>query len=151
MISCQASVDPAAIVSPTAIIHPFAVICAGASISEQVVIGNGCFVGKNVFIAPGCRIQGGSFIPTGWSLGDQVFIGPNVTFCNVKRPVISEHPSAPTFSNVAAKSVIGAGAVILPGVFINASCRIAAGSVVTKSCLSANGWYRGNPARFYAD
>jgi UDP-2-acetamido-3-amino-2,3-dideoxy-glucuronate N-acetyltransferase len=100
------------------------------------------WIGKNVYIGEGCRIQAFAFIPEGVTLGDNVFIGPHVTFTNDKHP-----PSVDWSETVVEDEVsIGAGAVILPGITIQAGATIGAGAVVTKDVPA--GWtVKGNPAR----
>jgi acetyltransferase-like isoleucine patch superfamily enzyme len=65
-------------------------------------------------------------------VGDDVFIGPNVTFLNDKyaptRGKWRKDPGTVVEDGV----TIGAGAVILPGVRIGKDARIGAGAVVTK-------------------
>jgi acetyltransferase-like isoleucine patch superfamily enzyme len=71
------------------------------------------------------------FIPPGTVIGDDVFLGPRVTFCNVKYPSAKKRG---TFQGATVKdgAVIGAGAIILPGVTIGEGATVGAGAVVTK-------------------
>jgi acetyltransferase-like isoleucine patch superfamily enzyme len=111
-------------------------------------IGDGCtihshvWIGDRVKIGERTRIQAFTFIPTGVRIGNDVFLGPRVTFTNDKYPpsqdwsitIVNDHVS------------IGAGSVILPGVTLGKGCRIGAGSVVTKDVPEGETWV-GNPAR----
>jgi UDP-2-acetamido-3-amino-2,3-dideoxy-glucuronate N-acetyltransferase len=115
------------------IIGPFCKIGAFSELS-------GAVLGKRVTVAAMC------FIPKGITLEDDVWIGPRVTFCNDKRP--PSDPSTWSICPTVVKTgaVIGAGAVILPGVTIGEKAMIGAGAVVTKD-VPANETWVGNPAR----
>jgi UDP-2-acetamido-3-amino-2,3-dideoxy-glucuronate N-acetyltransferase len=108
----------------------------GTTTGEFVDIGG--IVGKN------CKIQAFVSIPPGVIVGDNVFIGPSVTFTNDKHPAAKqEWTQANTIveDNVA----IGANATILP-VRLGNGCVIGAGSVVTKDVPAGETWV-GNPAK----
>ena len=125
-------------------LHPEAKIGAGTFIwfRELSNIGNiecgtGCNLHSHIWVADGVRmgsrvtIQAFAFIPYGVSIGNDVFIGPRVTFCNDKYPPSDRSRWLPVV--VEDGVLIGAGAIILPGVTLGKGCRIGAGSVVTKS------------------
>ena len=112
------------------------------------IIGARCTIHAPVWfgdikIADDCKVQAFSFIPTGVTLGNRVFIGPHVVFTNDKNP-----PSGGNWSetNVEDDVVIGANATILPGITLGKGCRIGAGAVVTKNVPEGETWV-GNPAR----
>jgi acetyltransferase-like isoleucine patch superfamily enzyme len=102
------------------------------------------WVGNSVVIGKGCKIQPHAFIPDGVTIEDDVFIGPNVTFCNDKYPPSGGKEWRSTL--VKARASIGAGAVILPGVVIGNDAVIGAGAVVTRSVPDEEIWV-GNPAK----
>jgi len=97
----------------------------------------------NLRVGNWCKIQSHAFIPEGVEIGDNVFIGPHVVFCNVKRPMTGERYGT---TLVCDGAVIGAGAIILPGVVIGKNAVVGAGSVVTKNVKGGATVY-GNPAR----
>lgn len=146
MISPDAATDPTATIRAGVTIHHFSVVCADALIGADTSIGHNVFVGAGVSIGSRCRIQGNVFIPPGIVIQNDVFIGPGVTFCNVKKPepFISQEAEQTV---VGASSVIGAGAVILPGLFLCSNSRVGAGAVVTKTISQTGVWYVGNPAK----
>ena len=111
-------------------------IGVGGTIHAFVWIGHGVKIGKR------CRIQAYAFIPTGVTIGDDVFIGPGVKFTNDRYPPSQEWE--PTI--VRDKASIGAGAVILPGVVIGEGAVVGAGSVVTRDVPEYT-TVKGNPAR----
>jgi len=94
-------------------------------------------IGKN------CKIQTNAFIPEGVDIWDNVFIGPNVTFCNVKHPMKDEKYCGAIVQHGA---VIGAGAIILPNMAISYNAVVGAGSVVVKN-VHNNTTVVGNPAK----
>lgn len=100
------------------------------------------WIGNGVVIGDRCRIQAHAFIPEGVSIGNDVFIGPGVTFTNDRYPPSTNWAKTRVEDMVA----LGAGAIILPGVTIHAGATVGAGSVVTKD-VKAGATVMGNPAR----
>lgn len=101
-------------------------------------------VGKGVFVNFGC-----TFLDRGGiTLGDDVFIGPNVQL------ITENHPEQPqNRRNVYARPIsigrkvwIGAGAIILPGVTVGENSIVGAGAVVKKD-VPANVIVAGVPAK----
>lgn len=81
-------------------------------------------------IGDNCSIQAFCYICPGTKIGNNVFLGPRVTFTNDKYP-----PSGGTaWAGVTIKNgaSIGAGAILLPGVTIGENACIGAGAIVTK-------------------
>lgn len=88
-------------------------------------------VGANVFVNQGCRFNDVG----GIVLGDDVMVGPGVSFITSGHPVDpaerrSEVTSAPIA--VGRNAWIGAGALVLQGVTVGEDAIVAAGSVVTR-------------------
>lgn len=123
--------------------HPELVNIYDCKIGAGTKIGAFVEIGKGVEIGEICKIQSGAFIPEGVVIGHEVFIGPNVTFCNAKYPMTDETYG---LTKVKDRAIIGAGAVILPNLFIGEGCIIGAGSVVTHN-VSDYSTVAGNPAR----
>lgn len=123
-----------------------------SNIHHDVDIGQDCVIHSHVWIGEGVKIgdrvkiQAFSFIPTGVTIEDNVFIGPRVTFTNDKYPPSHGKSWLPT--TVRRNAVIGAGAVILPGLTVGENARIGAGAVVTKD-VPANVTVCGNPAQVH--
>lgn len=149
MIHSAAFVHPKAHVEGARIgarsrIWQFASVIRGAVVGEDCNIATGacldgsrigdrCILGHNVAMGPGFWV------------GDDVFIGPQVTLCNdawpraVKDGFDASHFNAVTHAIVIEDHAsIGANSVILPGVRIGFNAMIAAGSVVTKDVPA--GW-----------
>lgn len=109
---------------------------------EHCTIHSHTWIGDRVSIGSFCKIQAFTFIPTGVRIGNNVFMGPRVTFTNDKHPPSTEWSITIVEDHVS----IGAGAVILPGVTLHKGCKIGAGAVVTKDVPEGETWV-GNPAR----
>ncbi|TCM64365.1 acetyltransferase-like isoleucine patch superfamily enzyme [Acinetobacter calcoaceticus] len=108
-------------------------ICAHTLVESDVVIGNNVTVKSGVYLWDGLRI------------GDEVFIGPSVTFTNDKKPRSKQYPEEFLQTVVERGASIGANATILPGIRIGKNALIGAGAVITKD-VPANAIMVGNPA-----
>ena len=121
-------------------------------------IGDECKIGAFVEIQEGvrigrrCKISSHSFICTGVTLGDDVFVGHGVMFINDRyprasidgRPVRDEWELLET--RVEDGVSIGSNATIMGGVRIGSGAMIGAGAVVTRD-VPAGAVMVGNPAR----
>lgn len=122
------------------VILPRAKIGRDCNICAQVFIENDVVVGNRVTVKPGVQLWDGICI------GDDVFIGPNVTFTNDRYPRSGNRNFEVLRTIVEERASIGAAAVILPGVRIGLGAFVAAGSVVTKD-VPDGALVLGNPAR----
>jgi acetyltransferase-like isoleucine patch superfamily enzyme len=113
-------------------------------IGTFVEIQRGAVVGKRV------KIQSHSFICSGITLEDDVFVGHNVSFINDRYP---RTQGAETGNwkeegcHVGRGASIGTGSVILCGVTIGEGAMVGAGSVVTRDVAPFT-IVLGNPARY---
>lgn len=124
------------------VLFPELVNLYGCFIGRRTVIGPFVEIQRNVTIGMDCRISSHTFICETVTLGDNVFIGHGVIFCNDKYP-----PSGklePIF--VMSRSSIGSGATVLPGVTIGEGALVGAGSVVIKD-VPPYSVVAGNPAK----
>ena len=110
----------------------FCVVLPDAVIGKDCNICSHCFIENKVTVGDRCTLKCGVQLWDGVTLEDDVFIGPNVTFCNDKHPISrNKHPKLePVLIKKGAS--VGANATILPGVTIGEKALIAAGAVVTK-------------------
>ncbi|ENU82026.1 acyltransferase [Acinetobacter sp. ANC 3789] len=109
-------------------------ICAHTLIENNVVIGNNVTVKSGVFLWDGIHIE------------DDVFIGPNATFTNDKKPKSKHYPDQFLSTLIEKGSSIGANATILPGLRIGQYSLVGAGAVVTKD-VPPFSIVAGNPAK----
>lgn len=148
-------------IDPTAYVHPkahvegakvgartriwqFASVIRGAQIGSDCNIASGaCIDGSQ--IGDRCVIAHNLAMGPGFRLFDDIFVGPNVTFCNdawprAEKAGFDASKFSPVNYAVIVESLasIGANSVILPGVRIGRGAMIAAGSVVTKDVPA--GW-----------
>jgi UDP-2-acetamido-3-amino-2,3-dideoxy-glucuronate N-acetyltransferase len=146
-------------------IHPSSVVDAGATIGDftsiwhfchiepRAVIGENNNLGQNVYvgndatIGNACRIGNGVSIFSHVVLEDFVFCAPFMVFTHIFYPraaVTRKNVFATT--RVKTGATIGANATVVPAVTVGAGAFIAAGAVLTASCLD---WSLmvGSPAR----
>lgn len=111
----------------------------GCAIGDETRIGAFVEITAGVRVGRRCKISSHSYICTGVTIGDGVFIGHGVMFIN------DRDPSAVTASGelqgpddwqllptlVKDRASIGTGAVIMGGVVIGAKALVGAGAVVT--------------------
>ncbi len=121
----------------------------GVLVRENTIVGDGSLIGSgtiidgDVRIGRRVRIQSMCYIPRGTVIEDEAFLGPCVVVTNDKYP-----PSKRLTPVIIRKgAVVGAGAVILPGVEIGEKAVVGAGAVVTKDVRPGE-VVAGFPARF---
>ena len=117
--------------------------------------GIGCFVEiqKGVKIGARCKISSHSFICTGVTIEDEVFIGHGVMFGNDRWPrattsdgrVAGENDWECLATRVEKGASVGSGSTILGGVVIGSNAMVGAGSVVTRD-VPPDTTVAGNPA-----
>lgn len=123
-------------------IWQFCVVLPEAVIGENCNICSHCFIENKVVVGDNVTVKCGVQLWDGVTLEDNVFIGPNVTFCNDRFP--KSHNKDFKLEPVTVKrgASVGANATILPGVTIGENALVAAGAVVTKD-VPANSIYKG--------
>jgi acetyltransferase-like isoleucine patch superfamily enzyme len=123
----------------------------GALVREENVVGASSSIGSGAHLEPGnrigrrTRIHSGAFLSSS-VLGDDVFIGPRVTFTDDPHPPCPRYLDCVRGPSVEDGASIGAGATLLPGVVVGAGALVGAGSVVTRS-VAPGDVVVGNPAR----
>jgi acetyltransferase-like isoleucine patch superfamily enzyme len=109
---------------------------------ENLRLGTGCDVQGDVTFGDFCRLHSGVFVPKGCRLGNFVWIFPYAVLTNDPTPPSDVESGV----EVDDEAVVGAGAVLCPGVRIGAGAVVAAGSVVTRS-VPPGQLVGGSPAR----
>ena len=127
-------------------IWQFCVVLPKAAIGDDCNICSHCFIENDVKIGNRVTIKCGVQIWDGMIIEDDVFIGPNVTFCNDRYPKSRNKNWMLEGIKVKKGASIGANATILPGVVIGENAIVGAGSVVTHD-VEANTIVMGNPAK----
>ena len=124
----------------------FVVILPGARIGMQCNVCSHCFIENDVVVGDRVTIKSGVQLWDGLRVGDDVFIGPNVTFTNDHWPASGHRDFVVLETVIEAGASIGGGATILPGLRIGAGAMVGAGAVVTTD-VPAGAVVVGNPAR----
>ncbi|HSK46376.1 MAG TPA: DapH/DapD/GlmU-related protein [Coriobacteriia bacterium] len=123
----------------------------GVTIREDNVIGDDVSIGTNAVLECGNRIGNRVRIHTGCFLemvtvGDDVFIGPNVVFADDPHPPCPRYEECVGGARVGDRASIGANSTILPGVRIGNGALVGAGTVVV-SDVPEGKVVAGNPGR----
>lgn len=121
-----------------------------ASVIRWAVLGDDCSV-ANCSLIDGakfgdrCIVSQCCAIGPGFMVGNDVFVGPSVTFCNDAWPAVNKdnfHPELLTTDLVSIRvkdgASIGAGAILLPGIVIGKGAMIAANATVGENVLDGH-------------
>lgn len=127
-------------------IWQYVVVLPGAMIGSDVNICSHCLIENDVVVGDRVTVKSGVQLWDGLRIGDDVFIGPNVTFTNDKFPRSKIYPDNFLETRIERGASIGGGAVILPGIVVGVGAMVGAGAVVTKS-VPPYAIVVGNPAR----
>lgn len=127
-------------------IWAFVHILKGARIGKNCNICDNVFIENDVTIGDNVTVKCGVQLWDGLDIRNNVFIGPNVTFCNDLFPRSKHYPAKFLKTIVEEGASIGANATILPGIRIGKSVMVGAGSVVVKD-VPDSVVVVGNPAR----
>ena len=127
-------------------IWQFAVVLKGAHIGKNCNICAQTFIENDVIVGDNVTVKCGVQLWDGLRVGNNVFIGPNVTFTNDKHPKSGNRDYECKMTTIEDNVTIGANATILPGITLGKGCMIGAGAVVTKD-VKAGVTMVGNPAK----
>jgi len=113
-------------------IWQFVVVLPGAVIGKGCNICAQCFIEDDVIVGDNVTVKCGVQLWDGVVLENNVFVGPNATFCNDKFPRSKNKEFNVLKTVVKEGASIGANATILPGVTIGKNAMVGAGAIVTK-------------------
>jgi len=122
-------------------------------IREKTAIGNHALIGNNTFIDRQekivyfGKIKSNYYIPTHVSVGNQVFLKPNVTLANGRYTLKMRNRYVPDGQILEDEVTLRAGVIDCPGVRIGWVAFVAAGAVVTND-LPPGTSVMGVPGRF---
>jgi UDP-2-acetamido-3-amino-2,3-dideoxy-glucuronate N-acetyltransferase len=151
--------DPSVFVHPMGLCESEAVgprtrIWAFAHVMQGATVGADCNVGDHAFIESGARIgdrvtvKNCVLVWNGVTVEDEVFLGPNMVFTNVRNLRWALKPKPEHFlpTHVKRGAAIGANATVVCGVTVGERALLAAGSVLADDA-PAYALMAGNPAR----
>jgi acetyltransferase-like isoleucine patch superfamily enzyme len=126
----------------------------GCEIGDNTKVGAFVEIQRNAKIGRNCKISSHTFICEGVEIGDEVFVGHNVSFINDKFPraakadgsMLTDADWTVQRTFVRKGATIGTGATILGGITVGERAVVGAGSVVTRD-VPPGVVVAGNPAR----
>jgi acetyltransferase-like isoleucine patch superfamily enzyme len=127
----------------------FTVVLEGASIGDNCNVNCHVFVENDVIIGNNVTIKSGVYLWDGLRIADDVFVGPNVTFVNDKRPRSKKYPDTFQRTIIENNASIGAAATIMGGLKLGAYSMVGAGALVTKD-VAPRSLVIGSPAKHIA-
>lgn len=136
-----------------AIPRPELVNLYGCTIGDDTMVGPFVEIQKGVTVGRACKISSHSFLCTGVTIEDEVFVGHGVMFVNDRRPRAARDGKPLTEADwtvvptlVRRGASIGSGAVVMCGVTVGEGALVGAGAVVTRD-VAAHAVVAGVPAR----
>lgn len=124
----------------------YAVIRAKVEIGHYCTVLNHSALEGLIHFGEGVRIMSHVYIPSRTWFGNNVFVGPGVTFLNDRTPGRVDVMETPRGATIEDEVMIGGGCTIMAGVKIGERSFIAAGAVVTKD-IPARSFVVGVPGK----
>src|SRR5215469_4208618 len=126
----------------------------GCEIGDDTRVGAFVEVQRHARIGKRCKISSHTFVCSGVTIEDEVFIGHNVVFINDRRPRATNANGSPQSEKdwvlertlVRRRASVGSGAIIMCGVEVGEGALIGAGALVTRN-VPPNSVVAGSPAR----
>ena len=126
----------------------------GCEIGDDTRVGAFVEVQRDARIGKRCKISSHTFVCSGVTIEDEVFVGHNVVFINDRRPRATNADGSPQSEDdwllertlIRHRASVGSGAIILCGVEVGEGAMIGAGALVTRN-VPPNAVVAGSPAR----
>jgi acetyltransferase-like isoleucine patch superfamily enzyme len=126
----------------------------GCEVGDDTRLGAFVEVQRDARIGSRCKISSHSFICSGVTIEDEVFVGHAVVFINDRRPRATNPDGLPQSEAdwqleptvIRRRASIGSGAIIMCGVEIGSGAIVGAGALVTRN-VPPNAIVAGHPAR----
>lgn len=132
IIHPKAEVHESAMLGEDTIVWQFASVLPGVVTGKHCSIGSCAEVGRGSRLGDNVRLGHGVFLPSHSTIGDRVFIGPNVTFTDDRDPHVNNPHYRAEPPVIERDARIGAGAKIGPGVRIGEGAFLHMGVRVTR-------------------
>ncbi len=140
------------------IFHPDLVNLYGCTIGDGTKIGAFVEIQRDATIGQNCKVSSHTFICSGVTIDDGVFIGHGVMFINDAYPqavnpdgsLQSEADWECLETHVRSRASIGSGATIMCGITVGEGALVGAGAVVTRD-VQDHAIVAGVPARVMGD
>lgn len=139
-------ISPDADVSARAELGAFCVIGPGARIEEGAHLASHVVVSAGVEVGANTRIGAFVELPAGATVGASVSLGANVVFAEPGVHRVGRAQAHVLETVVEDDAVVGAGAIVLRGVFLGRACVVGAGAMVTRDVADFS-MVSGRPAR----
>jgi len=135
-------------VGPRTRIWAFAHVMKGAVVGEDCNIGDHAFIENGATIGNRVTVKNAVLVWDGVTIEDEVFLGPNMVFTNVRdlRAALRPRPDQFLSTRVRRGAAIGANATIVCGLTVGERALVGAGSVIVAD-VPAYALVVGNPAR----
>jgi len=135
-------------VGPRTRIWAFAHVMKGAIVGADCNIGDHAFIENGATVGNRVTVKNAVLVWNGVTIEDEVFLGPNMVFTNVRdlRAALRPRPEEFLPTRVRRGAAVGANATIVCGVTLGERALVGAGSVVVAD-VPAYALVVGNPAR----
>ena len=137
--------------------HPDLVNLYGCIVGDATKIGAFVEIQKNVRVGNRCKVSSHTFVCSGVTIEDEVFIGHGVMFTNDSYPhattdgrLQTEQDWREIPTTIRSGASIGSNATVLAGLTVGEHAMVGAGAVVTKD-VPAHAIVVGVPARVIGD
>ena len=165
-VGLRSKIGPFAEIGPEAVIGDDCVIhgCVEGKIGHRTKVWRFAHVMKDAVVGDDCQVCNGAIVLSDARVGDRVdvqlwvgvarlavveddvFIGPNVVFCNAKHPVRGMSHDNLQRITLRRGCSIGANSSLLAGIEIGECAVVGAGSVVTKDVPAGGKWVGSKPS-----